>query len=229
MRVKIVVSRSVSRDTTPCQLLLGQIAEMRRRPEDLGSGPRSRDRRRDGRARLPGVGYAASACAHSFGGAEPLRRPGYLLRSHVVLGDVRHSLPPRLTAPNSTPADPVPTGDPIGTAAKESHENHCHQRPGQRPGKGAALLHRRARLLAEVRCPGGSASMADGRIPRRPRRGPELLLEPDAHPAARPFKEALVGDGIPYTSFAVEASKTSSSASAHSACDSPNPRHRWVP
>ena len=33
--------------------------------------------------------------------------------------------------------------------------------------------------------------------------GVELLLEPDAHPAARPFKEALVADGIPYTSFAV--------------------------
>lgn len=34
--------------------------------------------------------------------------------------------------------------------------------------------------------------------------GPELLLEPDAHPAAQPFKEALVADGIPFTSFAVE-------------------------
>jgi catechol 2,3-dioxygenase-like lactoylglutathione lyase family enzyme len=34
--------------------------------------------------------------------------------------------------------------------------------------------------------------------------GPELLLEPDAHPAAKPFKEALVADGIPYTSFAVD-------------------------
>jgi catechol 2,3-dioxygenase-like lactoylglutathione lyase family enzyme len=34
--------------------------------------------------------------------------------------------------------------------------------------------------------------------------GPELLLEPDEHPAAGPFKEALVRDGIPYTSFAVE-------------------------
>ena len=33
--------------------------------------------------------------------------------------------------------------------------------------------------------------------------GVELLLEPDAHPAARPFKQALVADGIPYTSFAV--------------------------
>jgi catechol 2,3-dioxygenase-like lactoylglutathione lyase family enzyme len=33
--------------------------------------------------------------------------------------------------------------------------------------------------------------------------GTELLLEPDAHPAAKPFKEALVGDGIPFTSFGV--------------------------
>jgi catechol 2,3-dioxygenase-like lactoylglutathione lyase family enzyme len=34
--------------------------------------------------------------------------------------------------------------------------------------------------------------------------GPELLLEPDEHPAAKPFKTALVEDGIPLTSFAVE-------------------------
>jgi catechol 2,3-dioxygenase-like lactoylglutathione lyase family enzyme len=34
--------------------------------------------------------------------------------------------------------------------------------------------------------------------------GPQLLLEPDGHPAARPFKEALVADGIPYASFAVD-------------------------
>ena len=34
--------------------------------------------------------------------------------------------------------------------------------------------------------------------------GTELLLEPDAHPAAKPFKEALVNDGIPFTSFAVD-------------------------
>ena len=33
--------------------------------------------------------------------------------------------------------------------------------------------------------------------------GCELLLEPDSHPAAKPWKEALVNDGIPYTSFAV--------------------------
>ena len=34
--------------------------------------------------------------------------------------------------------------------------------------------------------------------------GVELLLEPDAHPAAKPFKDALVADGIPFTSFAVD-------------------------
>jgi catechol 2,3-dioxygenase-like lactoylglutathione lyase family enzyme len=33
--------------------------------------------------------------------------------------------------------------------------------------------------------------------------GCELLLEPDGHPAVKPFKEALVSDGIPFTSFMV--------------------------
>jgi len=39
--------------------------------------------------------------------------------------------------------------------------------------------------------------------PQQPE-GPELLLEPDGHPAAKPFKKALVEDGIPFTSFAVD-------------------------
>ena len=30
-----------------------------------------------------------------------------------------------------------------------------------------------------------------------------MVLEPDGHPAAKPFKQALVDDGIPFTSFAV--------------------------
>jgi len=34
--------------------------------------------------------------------------------------------------------------------------------------------------------------------------GPELLLEPDAHPAVGPFTRALVADGIPFASFAVD-------------------------
>ena len=36
------------------------------------------------------------------------------------------------------------------------------------------------------------------------REGTELVLEPDGHPAAKPFKRALVEDGIPFTSFAVD-------------------------
>jgi catechol 2,3-dioxygenase-like lactoylglutathione lyase family enzyme len=35
--------------------------------------------------------------------------------------------------------------------------------------------------------------------------GTELLLEPDwGHPAAKPFKQALVEDGMPFTSFGVD-------------------------
>ncbi|GAB4081059.1 VOC family protein [Modestobacter muralis] len=34
--------------------------------------------------------------------------------------------------------------------------------------------------------------------------GVELVLEPDQHPAARAFKQALVADGIPFTAFAVD-------------------------
>ena len=34
--------------------------------------------------------------------------------------------------------------------------------------------------------------------------GPELLLEPNDHPAAQAYQEAIVADGLPATSFAVE-------------------------
>ncbi|MEU8134648.1 VOC family protein [Streptodolium elevatio] len=34
--------------------------------------------------------------------------------------------------------------------------------------------------------------------------GTELVLEPDGHPAVKPFKDALVADGIPFTAFAVD-------------------------
>jgi len=50
---------------------------------------------------------------------------------------------------------------------------------------------------------GGNARWLTVVSPDNPE-GTELLLEPDAHPAARPFKEALVADGIPATSFAVD-------------------------
>ena len=34
--------------------------------------------------------------------------------------------------------------------------------------------------------------------------GTQLVLEPDEHPAVKPYKDALVSDGIPVTSFAVD-------------------------
>jgi catechol 2,3-dioxygenase-like lactoylglutathione lyase family enzyme len=34
--------------------------------------------------------------------------------------------------------------------------------------------------------------------------GVELVLEPSDHPAVKPYKDALVADGIPFTSFAVD-------------------------
>lgn len=34
--------------------------------------------------------------------------------------------------------------------------------------------------------------------------GPELLLEPAGHPAVRPYRDALVEDGIPLAQFAVD-------------------------
>jgi catechol 2,3-dioxygenase-like lactoylglutathione lyase family enzyme len=37
--------------------------------------------------------------------------------------------------------------------------------------------------------------------------GVELLLEPSDHPAVGPFKAALVKDGIPFASFAVDDAK----------------------
>lgn len=34
--------------------------------------------------------------------------------------------------------------------------------------------------------------------------GTELLLEPSDHPAVEPFQDALLSDGIPFTSFGVD-------------------------
>ena len=34
--------------------------------------------------------------------------------------------------------------------------------------------------------------------------GPELLLEPAAHPAVKPYRDALIADGIPLAQFAVD-------------------------
>jgi catechol 2,3-dioxygenase-like lactoylglutathione lyase family enzyme len=51
--------------------------------------------------------------------------------------------------------------------------------------------------------PGGAGRWLTVVSPEAPG-GVQLLLEPDQHPAARPFKSALFEDGIPATSFEVE-------------------------
>ena len=51
--------------------------------------------------------------------------------------------------------------------------------------------------------PLGDASWLTVVSPEQPD-GTELLLEPSGHPAVKPFKTALVEDGIPFTSFAVD-------------------------
>ncbi|WP_407560092.1 VOC family protein [Streptomyces sp. 184] len=50
---------------------------------------------------------------------------------------------------------------------------------------------------------GGGARWLTVVSPENPE-GAELLLEPSGHPAVPPYKEALVNDGIPATSFEVE-------------------------
>jgi catechol 2,3-dioxygenase-like lactoylglutathione lyase family enzyme len=57
-------------------------------------------------------------------------------------------------------------------------------------------------FIKKADVPAGGARWLTVVAPDQPD-GPELLLEPDAHPAAKPFKAALVADGIPATSFAV--------------------------
>ncbi len=57
-------------------------------------------------------------------------------------------------------------------------------------------------FLKKTDVPAGGARWLTVVSPEAPD-GVELVLEPDTHPAVRPFKEALVRDGIPWTSFAV--------------------------
>jgi catechol 2,3-dioxygenase-like lactoylglutathione lyase family enzyme len=58
-------------------------------------------------------------------------------------------------------------------------------------------------FVKKTEVPLGAARWLTVAAPDQPD-GTELLLEPDSHPAVRPFKRALVEDGIPFTSFAVD-------------------------
>ncbi len=54
----------------------------------------------------------------------------------------------------------------------------------------------------DMKLPGGAGRWLTIVSPEAPD-GVQLLLEPDGHPAAKPFKRALFEDGIPATSFEV--------------------------
>ena len=58
--------------------------------------------------------------------------------------------------------------------------------------------------------------------------GTELVLEPSSHPAVAPFKEALVADGIPFTSFAVDDVHAEFERLRVSVFVSSRSRSRWV-
>ena len=58
-------------------------------------------------------------------------------------------------------------------------------------------------FLPKADIPMGEARWITVASPEEPD-GTQLVLEPDDHPAAKPFKSALVEDGIPFTSFAVQ-------------------------
>ena len=58
-------------------------------------------------------------------------------------------------------------------------------------------------FVKKVEIPMGEARWLTVVSPEDPD-GTQLLLEPDGHPAVGPYKRALVEDGIPCTSFAVD-------------------------
>ena len=58
-------------------------------------------------------------------------------------------------------------------------------------------------FVKHTEIPLGEASWLTVVSPEQPD-GTQVVLEPDNHPAVKPFKEALVNDGIPFTSFTVD-------------------------
>jgi catechol 2,3-dioxygenase-like lactoylglutathione lyase family enzyme len=69
--------------------------------------------------------------------------------------------------------------------------------------KALAFYTEKLGFLKKTDVPTGEARWLTVVSPAQPD-GVELLLEPDGHPAAGPFKEALAADGIPFTQFAVD-------------------------
>jgi len=71
------------------------------------------------------------------------------------------------------------------------NEDRADQHLRRRPAKGTRVLHGKTGLHQKAEIPLGEARWLTVVAPGQPE-GPELLLEPDAHPAVGPFKKALV-------------------------------------
>jgi catechol 2,3-dioxygenase-like lactoylglutathione lyase family enzyme len=69
--------------------------------------------------------------------------------------------------------------------------------------KALAFYTKRLGFIKKAEIPLGAMKWLTVVSPSNPE-GPELVLEPDSHPAVGPFKKALMKDGIPVTSFGVE-------------------------
>ena len=85
----------------------------------------------------------------------------------------------------------------------KSDANSSDERVRGRPGQGARLHTDVLGFIKKTQIPLGEDKWLTVVSPESPD-GTELLLEPSGHPAVRPFKEALVEDGIPFASFAVD-------------------------
>ena len=69
--------------------------------------------------------------------------------------------------------------------------------------KALAFYTEKLGFIKKTDVPAGGARWLTVVSPADPN-GVELLLEPDGHPAAGPFKRALAADGVPFTQFAVD-------------------------
>ena len=91
--------------------------------------------------------------------------------------------------------------------------------------KALRVLHRRAGLREEARRPDGRAPLADRGLAARTRTAPNCCWSPAAIRRSKPFKRALVEDGIPFTSFARRRRpRRARAAPRRSACASPRSR-----
>ena len=120
-------------------------------------------RRPDAIRDLLAAGDAARAVLDPAGGLPAPRRPrGGRAGAH-----------PREGRYSSTSWTPSPLRDhrrPLAAARAtkgRTDEDLCHERAGRRPGQGAGLLHRHARLHEEDRRPAGRAPLADSGGARR--------------------------------------------------------------